>query len=366
MHVTQPSPPTAFPFVRTEGPPREVGREHGRAFGDQVAGSIGVYKRKFEAIDLDWNRAIDLARSSRSFLEDLDPDLVEEMAGIAEGAEVDPMEILVINIRTGLIRMMEVETVEDHECTTAAVCPPATADGHTLVGQNWDQSPECQPNTVVIEQHVPGIPALLFVTEAGILFRHGMNDAGVGIAGNALRTNKESRADRGAPSPVPRRRALRFSRLDDVHRALTDTPRSHSGNHLLASQEGAAVDVEAVPGQTFSLYPEDGILVHANHFLHPGAGEVVEDRSKPKPGSLERDCRVRDLLRAKAGTIGIEDMKAALQDHEGFPKSVCRHPDTSSDIGFTLVTTVMDLNQRTMWTAPGPSCVGTFTEYTFT
>lgn len=365
MSMTEQRPPTSFPTLRSEGPPRVVGREHGRAFGDQVARSVDVYKEKFDHIGLDWNRALELARNSRGFLEELDPDLAIEMEGIAEGAEIDPLEILVINIRTGLIRMMEVETIEDEECTTAAVCPPATADGHTLVGQNWDQSPACQPNTVVIEQHVPGQPALLFVTEAGILFRHGMNDAGLGIAGNALRTDREGRADQGAPSPVPRRRALRFTRLDDMHQALTGTPRSHSGNHLLASQEGAAVDVEAVPGQTFSLYPEEGILVHANHFLHPDAAGAATDQSKPKPGSLERDCRVRDLLRAKHGSIEIDDVKAALQDHEGFPKSVCRHPDTSSDVGFTLVTTVMDLNERTMWTAPGPSCIGTFTKYTF-
>jgi isopenicillin-N N-acyltransferase like protein len=359
------TPPASFPSLRSEGPPREVGRAHGRAFGDQIAGSISLYRRKFDDIGLDWNRALDLAHRSGDFLRGLDHELAEEMEGIAEGAHVDPLEILTINIRTGLIRMMEVETVEDHECTTAAVCPPATADGHTLVGQNWDQSGECQANTVVIEQHIPGQPALLFVTEAGILFRHGMNDAGVGIAGNALRTDKEGRADRGAPSPVPRRRALRHTNLEDAHQALIGTPRSHSGNHLLAADGGGAVDVEAVPGRTFSLRPDDAILVHANHFTHPQACELVEDRSKPGPETLQRDCRVRDVLRGRLGKIGVEDVKAALQDHERFPDSVCRHPGTSPEMGFTLVSTVMDLTARTMWTAPGPGCLGTYTEYGF-
>jgi isopenicillin-N N-acyltransferase like protein len=182
------TPPASFPSLRSEGPPREVGRAHGRAFGDQIAGSISLYRRKFDDIGLDWNRALDLAHRSGDFLRGLDHELAEELDGIAAGAEVDPREILTINIRTAVTRMVEAQSDEDHECTTAAVLPEATADGHTLLAQNWDQRGRCQENTVVIEQHIPGQPALLFVTEAGILFRHGMNDAGIGIAGNALRS----------------------------------------------------------------------------------------------------------------------------------------------------------------------------------
>jgi isopenicillin-N N-acyltransferase like protein len=362
------TPPTALRFLRTEGTPRSVGRDHGHMFGEEVLGSIGVYRDKFAEIGIEWERALEIAQRAGEYLRALDPPLVEELAGIAEGAGVDPREILTINIRTGITRMIEEGTAdEDHECTTSAVLPEATADGHTLVGQNWDQRGVCQPNTVIIEQHIPGQPALLFVTEAGILFRHGMNDAGIGIAGNALRTDREARADTGAPSPVPRRRALRHSNLADAQRAIDETPRSHSGNHLLADAAGAAVDIEAVPGETFALHPEGGVLVHSNHFLHPRAQEILEDRGvRAHPDTLVRDCRVRDALNERRGSITVDDMKEALKDHHGYPVSVCRHPDpTSSSVGFTLVSTVMDLTARRMWTAPGPACVGTYTEYGF-
>jgi isopenicillin-N N-acyltransferase like protein len=360
-------PPKQLRFLRSEGSPIEVGRAHGRMFGEEVLGSIGVYRRKFDEIGIGWERALQIAQRAGDYLRDLDAPLVEELDGIAEGAEVDPREILTINIRTGLTRMMEVAADEDHECTTTAVLPEATADGHTLVGQNWDQRGECQPNTVIIEQHVPGQPALLFVTEAGILFRHGMNDAGIGIAGNALRTDRETSADQGAPSPVPRRRALRFTNLADAQRAIDETPRSHSGNHLLADAAGAAVDIEAVPGQTFAVHPENGIVVHSNHFLNPEAQEVLVDRGrKTHPDTLFRDCRVRDALNERRGSITVADVQQALKDHDGYPVSVCRHPDpNSSAIGYTLVSTVMDLTERRMWTAPGPACVGTYTEYAF-
>jgi len=361
------SPPAAFPFLRSEGLPRDVGLAHGRAFSDRVHGSIGVYKRKFDKIGLPWPQALDIAERNLAFLRSLDPALVDEMDGIAAGAEADPREIYLINIRTGLTRMVEEGTDEDHECTTAAILGTATANGHTLMAQNWDQNAECQPNTVVIEQHIAGEPALLFVTEAGILFRHGMNDAGVGAVGNALRSNREQRADRGTTSGIARRRALRCTNLADAVRTLTETPRSHSGNHILADAAGGAVDIEAIPGRAFEVHPVDGIVVHSNHFLNAEAQQAVEDRGpKSHPDTLFRDCRLRDALAARRGSITMDDVREALQDHHGYPVSVCRHPDPNADSrGYTLVSSVIDLNDRRMLTAPGPACVGIYTEYRF-
>src|SRR5690606_25032155 len=122
-----------------EGSPGEVGRAHGREFGTEILRSIGVYRDKFVEIGIEWPTALDLAVRAGEQLRDLDPALAAELDGIAEGAEVDPREIVIINIRTGVTRMVESQADEDHECTTAAVLPEVTADGHTLLAQNWDQ-----------------------------------------------------------------------------------------------------------------------------------------------------------------------------------------------------------------------------------
>ena len=361
------TPPAALPFLRSEGGPHDVGRAHGRAFGDQIAGSIAVYRRKFEKIGLPWETAIEIAQRNAGFLRELDPRLVEEMDGIAEGSDNDVREIYLINIRTGLTRMVEEGTDEDHECTTAAMLAEATADGHTLMAQNWDQDGACQANTVLIEQRIAGEPALIFVTEAGILFRHGMNEAGIGIVGNALRSNRERRADRGTTSGMARRRALRCTTYAEAVRTLKDTPRSHSGNHIIAGDGQGAVDIEGVPGHAYEVHPEQGIVVHSNHFLNPQAQAEVDDRGPVNhPDTLLRDCRMRELLMARHGRITPADVRAALADHEGFPLSICRHPDPANDSrGYTLVSSVIDLTARRMWTAPGPACVGTYTEYSF-
>lgn len=360
---------SAFPFLRSEGSPFEVGKAHGATFGEQVSRSIAVYRQRFVEHGIAWPRALEFAERAGDVLRGMDEELAEEIEGIAAGAEVDPREVLAINIRTGVFRMAEHGGAfdADHECTTAAVLPEATADGHTLLAQNWDQNSRLQANTVVIEQHVTGEPALLFVTEAGILFRHGMNDAGIGIAGNALRSDREDAPDTGMPCGV-RRRALRQRDLASAQRTLEDTPRSHSGNHLLADAVGTAIDIEAVPGETFAVEPERGLLVHSNHFQHPAACTTLKDRGpESHPDTLVRDSRVRDHLTARHGSIQVEDVQEALKDHHGYPTSVCRHAEdpTSPSAGFTLASSVWDLAERRMWTAPGPPCQATYTEYTF-
>lgn len=363
------TPPDAFPFLRSEGSPREVGRAHGRAFGDRILTSIGVYRHKFDRIGLPWDEALAVAGRGGELIRGFDAALADELEGIAEGAGVDRRELLAINIRTSLTRLVNppVAVAETHECTTAAILGSVTADGHTLMAQNWDQSGALQAHTVMIEQHVPGEPALLFLTEAGTLFRHGMNDAGVGICGNALFSSQKTEVQNAAIGSLVRRRALRQRTAAEAHRAIRDTPRATSQNHLLADAGGHAVDVEVVPARTYAVEPQDGILVHSNHFQNVDAqGDFVDRAREMHPDSLYRDCRVRDHLAARRGRITIADVKAALQDHHGHPMSVCRHPNPAAEeVGYTLASTVMDLDDRRMITAPGPACVGTYTEYRF-
>lgn len=366
---TEFKPPATFPFLRSEGGPDDVGRAHGAAFGEQIGRSIALYREQFADLGFAWPDALEIAERAGAQLAAFDPALGAELAGIAAGADVDPRAILAINVRTGVIRSSEhSDKMFEAECTTSAVLPEATADGHTLLAQNWDQRLACQPNTVIIEQHTAGEPAILFVTEAGILFRHGMNDQGIGVVGNALRSDRELAGDAGLPAPVARRRALRTSSLGDARTAIDTTPRSHSANHLLADAAGAAVDLEAVPGETFPIEPVGGVLVHSNHFMNEAACATLNDRGpESHPDTLYRDCQVRDALSAKRGSVTIVDVQIALKDHHGLPKSVCRHAEDYSapKAGITVSSSIMDLNDQRMFIAPGPPCLNEYTEYTF-
>lgn len=372
---SSPSPqrPGEFPFVRSDGLADDVGRRHGEAFAEQIGGSIALYRRLFDERGLSWDQVIAAARDARDVVAEYAPDMAAEMAGIARGADVDPLAIVAINIRSGLIQRLESRrpgsgTAGSLECTAGAVLPAASRDGRTLLAQNWDQLAACQPNTVVVEQHQHGLPALLYVTEAGILFRHGLNDLGVGVAGNTLRTTEEASAAAGVPAAVARRMALRHGTLAPARAEIERAPRSHAVNHLLASAEGEAIDLETVPSRCFAVEPDRGILVHANHFTNDEACATVTDPTPTlHPSTLHRQRCMRASLDDRHGSIEISDVQRALQDHDGLSNAVCKHPSAEATVepSMTVASSVMDLTERTLWVAVGPACEGTYVSYRF-
>ena len=81
------------------------------------------------------------------------------------------------------------------------------------------------------------------------------------------------------------------------------------------------------PDELFCLYPEDGLITHSNHFLHPAAQAKLRDTNvATSPDSLFRHRRVRALLAEKLGALTLDDLREALFDDYGTPYSVCRPP----------------------------------------
>src|SRR5205823_5170693 len=64
------------------------------------------------------------------------PHLVEEIRGLAEGAQVSLAEALAVQVRG------ELGQLRAEGCTTFVVSGRGTASGQTLIGQNSDMEPE--------------------------------------------------------------------------------------------------------------------------------------------------------------------------------------------------------------------------------
>jgi isopenicillin-N N-acyltransferase-like protein len=72
------------------------------------------------------------------------------------------------------------------------------------------------------------------------------------------------------------------------------------------------------------------------------------------------------LLQTQLGHVTAESLQALLRDHVNRPDSICMHEDPADpphERGQTLVSLVMDLTERSMWTAPGPPCQGEYVVY---
>ncbi len=360
---------TTFPHVRVAGGPLERGEAYGSAVADRVATSIAAYREVFQAYaSWDWSHVREQALAYLPVISAHVPKAVEEMRGIADGAGTDLADILAINVRTEVMfaaraRQAEAAGAPPLECSAIAVLPEASEDGHTLIGQNWDWLLHCDDTVVVLEAEQEDGPDFVTVVEAGLLAKTGMNSSGIGLATNALVTDHD-RGEPGLPYHVLLRSILDAEVLSDALVALQAGRRSSSANYLVAHRDGMAVDVEASPGDFSRLYlsyPDDGILLHTNHFLADRL--PVRDVSlwamADSPFRLERLRTAVGAAGAAGGGLSMDDLAGLLADHANYPSGICCHPDPRMDRldqSATIASVLMDLDARTMWVADGHPC----------
>ena len=355
-----------FPRVRVAGPPRDRGRRYGEATRDRVRLSVDAYRDVFAAYaGWEWAKVTEEALRYVEPVRAFGERYLDEMRGLAEGAGVAFEDVLAINTRTEIMFAAKARTAEDRgrapgECTSFAVLPEASADGHTLIGQNWDWLLHSFDTCVVLEVEQDEGPDFVTVVEAGLLAKTGMNSSGIGLCANAL----VSDSDRGVPG-IPFHLLLRgildAENLSDALTVLQSGYRSSSANYLLAHRDGIAVDVEGAPGdfaRLFLLFPEGGLVTHTNHFLSPSYdGKDVSLWVMPdSPFRLER---IRAAVAAAGPSISIETFQTALADHANYPSGVCCHPDARMaphDQGATVASILMDLDARRLWVADGQPC----------
>lgn len=349
-----------YPLVKTFGLPWERGVQYGSAAAERVAHTLRAYRELFIAYaDLSWSRVTEYALRYESIIADFDSGLVKEMKGIAHGAGVDFADVLAINVRTEVMYGLgELRAVAD--CTAFAALPQATADGHTIVGQNWDWHPAAFDSCVILSIQQPDAPSIVTVVEAGLLSKVGMNSEGLGVATNAMVTTGDV-GDPGIPYHVLLRVIQNAATFEEAVSVVTNARRASSANYLIAHKSGRTIDLEAAPGgpdQVFQLEPRSGIVGHANCFISPHA--TIQDQTAiRKPLGLTRQRTMDRLLDTDQGKITVDTMKVVLSDHEHHPNALCRHPlETLEpvDRSATVASVIMDLDAGEMWVADGQPC----------
>ena len=223
---------------------------------------------------------------------------------------------------------------------------------------------------VILEARQDDGPDFVTVVEAGLLAKTGLNSAGLGLVTNALVTEADTGTP-GLPYHVLLRALLDCSAVTEALKVLQAGPRSSSANYLIAHQSGAALDIEAAPGDFTRLYPllpDHGVLLHTNHFLSPGLHPAdLSLWSMPSSAVRLQRLQVGAYFQAAPGQAGansqtepgLDRFRALLADHADYPHSICAHPDPNLhplEQGATIASVLMDLTARQMWVAPGPPC----------
>lgn len=343
-----------FPVISIEGDPYSCGEQYGAAAADRVAKTIDFYLPTFArqaGLNLEETRR--RAHGYGAQIEAIDADIMQEIKGIAAGANQKLEDVIAVNCRTEILFGSLGGAKPATECTTVVALPEATRDGSILIGKNWDWRNPTVESVVVLRIRQRDKPALSMIVEAGMVGRDGFNEHGVLVCGNLMVSN-DDRGKVGVPIPILRRRILHSRLYYEAIDSLVRAPRGASGNYLIAHRDGVAIDFETTPDNVYVIYPERGVLTHANHFQ----SAVAQSTGVAKyytADSLYRDFRARQLLEPKIGSITIEDIKTVLRDEFGAPRAICRTPHeyAGHEPTMTIASLIFDLKHEVMHVAAG-------------
>jgi isopenicillin-N N-acyltransferase like protein len=342
-----------IPFFSARGSAYECGQAIGRALRTDIHSNVADYAGIFlrtKGADSAAVRAFALKLVPA--IEAYAPALVEEMRGLAQGAEAEFADIVALNARTEIMYGLG-----STECTSLGVLPELTRAGHTMIGQNWDWKALVSGRTAVLGLEQPGHPRVLVFTEAGFVGKIGLNEAGIGVCANLL-GSAHDKGQTGVPFHVILRAVLSAPNLHKAIQAVTLAQRGSSGNYLIGARGGEIIDIEATPEAFDVVLPQDGIIAHANHFLSPELQRVDTHRAESTLTFIRHE-RARRLFGHDRGQIDSESFMRVFRDHFSFPSAICRHEDPAQPAAERTISgasLIMDLEDGEILVAAGPPC----------
>lgn len=356
--------PHRFRVIRVTGSAYERGESYGTQTRDEIRRSVEGYELAFaKQRGWSWAEAVAQAAPYEAVIEDSFPELITEMRGIAAGAGLTFADILTLNCRTELLWPGLTATAPlggARECTSFGLTPERTASGEVWVGQNWDWLVHGVESVVMLEVERDERPNFVTIVEAGLLAKAGMNASGVAVVANALVSSADL-GDLGLPFHIMLRAVLDCETLTDVVHTLHERRRASSANYLVGEASGAVMNLEVAPGgvdRASVLLPQNGAVVHANHFQSPPAG-ITDLAPLGMSDSYVRQQRMSAAVAEHRRTLTLDDVHETLCDHAGFPNSVCCHPDPRDAEGEqwqTVLSVVFEPATQTMYLAPGTPC----------
>ena len=340
-----------YRYITVYGSPYERGFGYGSQARDLIKNGVEYYINLWiNSLNISRDKILDKARSILDLINNLDPDLYEEIRGIADGSELSIEEITALNARYEFMRMVFIK----EGCTSAVVLPELTSDKHVYIGQNWDYKPEIFNNMIILDVKDSNTRILTHV-EAGCLSRTGFNSYGVGLCVNSLALDID-RFEASIPFHILARIILNSKSLDEAVYKISNLKLKYSYNFLIASSDGRSIDLEVYPRGINYITPIYGIIVHTNHFIK--IYDYRDEVPKVYPDTVTRYDRLREILRSR-DKIDLEYFKDAFKDHSNYPNSICRHldPKTPKELQCeTLASIIMNLNDLKMYVSRGQPC----------
>lgn len=327
----------ADPFLR--------GQIYGTALAEPVQSVWVSYRDLFSRlVGIDEQTVLRYGSATLDALAAERPAIAAELEGLASGCGLAAEVVAALNARTELVFAAECATV-------GRVRGP---EGPWL-SQNWDWYTDAPERAVVVACD-PGPAEHRYVTftEAGLLAKIGVNDAGLALSLDIMR----HASDHGRPTASPVHVLLRevlasCATVADVADLLGRAEPSASSCFAVVTADGEGACFELTPSGVALIAPdEDGLLHHTNHFLDP----VLADGDRVIAKHLQ-SCE-RDALLVRRRPATVAEGRVALSDHSSAVQPICRHDEVKPGLPptGTAAYVALDPVARTLSVGMGPTC----------
>ena len=324
--------------IKLSGTYYQMGLQHGRLLREVGFGLPPPEKR-----------VLHFARRCEQIIGQYMPELLDEMRGVADGAEIDYDTIMTLTT-TAPFALDEIPG-----CSIVVVMPERTADGRMIIGRNFDMFEDVSKEGATTYLTYPeGYYASVGNCDIWVGRWDGLNEAGLFTATTALFLPNPRPSLPGLVGWFTGRYILdHFATIDEAVEFVQSLPSTASGGRVIADRSGKAVVIESSAEGRQIRYPEDGLLMLTNHAVCPMfAGKDCANEGYAD--SRARYHQLYELLHVES-VIGVENVKKAMSDHEA---GICSHKvDSSGRKDSTIWSMVAQPGARCMDIAEGHPCL---------
>jgi len=319
------TPNSFLPIFQVSGTNYEIGQDIGHQFKDRIKSAFAqsvIYKYLLSQDELnpEWfNRLHDYAQKHY-------PNYVEEIKGIAEGANLEYRDVAIVNFRGS-------EYVES--CSTTIF---KNQSNNIIMAHNEDHEAILGELAYFLIVKLENGTIFGAYTYPGCIsgFSFSFNSHGIVQTGNAM---PDPEVKMGVPRHVLDRSMLEATSLDDVLRRAQISPRSGAFSFNLASMsEGRTVNLETTSENSYVTEVDDKYF-HANHYISP----AFQDIPIPHGSSLTRYNRGIELL-PHAEKTAPEALEILWDDNVFLPIQTFSELRYGSRSGGTLCTALFEIS----------------------